>query len=549
MSTKNDASWMPQHGSYPVAVGSSLAGALKANKGLPQAPKLVDRGFYSFRYNFKPESIDIYKPGTIEVKREGDGKTATIERASTVPGEGQLFTGTENAAKDVDCVLIYDEEFGTFTLEKLDSVITVNWGGKSTMPSNRPIDSPVVSMPSAPVSPTKKEYDDELERELLSVVEDAPPKRPSIKKEPALPKVPTSSNPKGVAGLQSLPKKPATKPKPKPKEPAQMFMNPNSAAVKVANKKSAAAKQEPKAVQKLPVSSQPTPVSKLAALAGDLKGKGVKREVEPEARGPIKKRPRPSPPPSKTQPQSKPQISKPPLAAGLPPKPQTTTIPSQPQPQQKPQLPAKKGFSLELPTGSSAGASSSRNPLLASSGGGTTLSLPTGSSTLGNTQPSTSTLVDTILAVPSDSESDWDEVDADGPSPLDHQTQPLSEPQPYILGSLTIEEDPPAGFNGKLDIIDGDDDGYDDEDADGDGEGVDIDMDDLMAEMDEQLQGGNGEQEQEGEGEADDMEDFLFAAVAGQDQEGDQDGDVDNYHGVDTFQDDDSSTSSEDSDD
>jgi len=123
MSTKNDTSWMPPNGSYPVIVGSSLAGALKANKGLPQAPKLSDRGFYSFRCtfppisppptvwygggqvaglvltrwwpvntepvcvwtdNFKPESIDHYKPGTIEVKKEGDRKTTTIERASIV---------------------------------------------------------------------------------------------------------------------------------------------------------------------------------------------------------------------------------------------------------------------------------------------------------------------------------------------------------------------------------------------------------------------------------------------------------------------------------
>ena len=29
----------------------------------------------------------------------------------------------------------------TFTLEKLDSLINVNWGGKSTMPSNRPSES------------------------------------------------------------------------------------------------------------------------------------------------------------------------------------------------------------------------------------------------------------------------------------------------------------------------------------------------------------------------------------------------------------------------
>ena len=54
MSTKNDTSWMPPNGSYPVAIGSSLAGALKANKGLPQAPKLFDRGFYSFRCALLP---------------------------------------------------------------------------------------------------------------------------------------------------------------------------------------------------------------------------------------------------------------------------------------------------------------------------------------------------------------------------------------------------------------------------------------------------------------------------------------------------------------
>ena len=43
---------MPANGTHPVTVGSSLAGALKANKGLPQAPKLSDRGFYSFRCTF-----------------------------------------------------------------------------------------------------------------------------------------------------------------------------------------------------------------------------------------------------------------------------------------------------------------------------------------------------------------------------------------------------------------------------------------------------------------------------------------------------------------
>jgi hypothetical protein len=113
---------------------------------------------------------------------------------------------------------------------------------------------------------------------------------------------------------------------------------------------------------------------------------------------------------------------------------------------------------------------------------------------------------------------------------------------------LTIEEDPPAGFNAKLDIVDGDEDRYDD-DRDADGEGEDIDMDNLMAEMAEELQGGDGAGEQEGEGDLNEMDDFLIAAVSEQDHEGYQDVDVDNYAGGGMYGDDDSSSSSEDSDD
>ena len=113
---------------------------------------------------------------------------------------------------------------------------------------------------------------------------------------------------------------------------------------------------------------------------------------------------------------------------------------------------------------------------------------------------------------------------------------------------MTIEEDPSAGFNAKLDIVDGDKDPYGDN-RDGDGE--DIDMNNLMQETAEELQGGDGGGEQEGEGDLNEMDDFLLAAVseqAEQDQEGYQEVDVDNYLG-DIYGDDDSSSSSEDSDD
>lgn len=414
--------------------------------------------------------------------------------------------------------------------------------------------------PSAPVSPTKKEHgigldlNAELERDPSSVVEDAPLKKPSIKQEPSSLKASTSSTPNATPGSHSLPKKPMVKrePKPKPKEPAPIFMNPNSAAARVANKKSAPLKREPKPEQKLPVLPQPTPVSKFAKLAGDLKNKGVKREAEPGAveSARVPKRSKPSPPPSKTQPHPRSEASKrPPLAAGLPQKPQIAAVPTPPRPHPKPQPPAKKEFSLELPTGSSS-TSSSRNPLLASGSGGISLSLPTGSSTLGGIQPPPSTLTETAPAVPSDSESDWDEVDADGPSPLNPQSLPHTEPQPYRLGSLTIEEDPPAGFNGTLDIVDGDENQYDE---DGDGEGVDIDMDDLMAEMDELQDVETGEPEGEGDlNDLNEMEDFLAAAVSPEpehDQEGYQDGEAETYVGGDMFGDDDYSSSSDDSDD
>ena len=451
------------------------------------------------------------------------------------------------------------------------------------MPSNRPSESrkcfptsPVFrdpdshvrciaahTAPPTPAPPVKKEYDTdldfnaEIERDLLSVVEDAPPKRSSVKQEPPSPKSSASSTPKTTSGSQTLPKKPVVKQPKLKKEPVPIFMNPNSAAARVANKKSALPKREPKPEPKpepkTPALPPPAAVSKVAKLAGDLKSKGVKREAEPEtvASARVPKRPKQLSPVTKTQPQPKSQVLKPPLAAGLPPKPQATALPK-PQPQQKPQPPVKKGFSLELPTGSLP-ASSSKNPLLASSSSssGTSLSLPTGASTLGAIQPSSSTFAEKAPAVLSDSEDEWDEVEADGPSP---QNPPppthTDEPHPYRLGSLTIEEDPPAGFNGTLDIIDGDENRSEDEDADAEGE--DIDMDDLMAEMAKELQ---DEGEPEGDGDANDlndMEDFLADAVSPepeQDHEGYQEGYADSFVGGDMFGDDDYSSSSDDSDD
>lgn len=99
----SESAWMPAQGPHPVHVGTSLSKALKVRKGTAApAKRLPEREFYSFRCmslinycamavdigaittdNFKPESIDPTKPGTIEVKKGKEKTSVTVERAST----------------------------------------------------------------------------------------------------------------------------------------------------------------------------------------------------------------------------------------------------------------------------------------------------------------------------------------------------------------------------------------------------------------------------------------------------------------------------------
>jgi hypothetical protein len=48
-----------------------------------------------------------------------------------------VFKGNEKPAKEWECVLIFDEATQTFTLEKLDSLVNLNFDGKA-LPRTRP---------------------------------------------------------------------------------------------------------------------------------------------------------------------------------------------------------------------------------------------------------------------------------------------------------------------------------------------------------------------------------------------------------------------------
>ena len=93
-------------------------------------------GHFIFADNFRPESVDSAKPGVVEVKQGKGATMVQVERASvqvcasfprtmfrrvnaqiitaslTQSDEVHTFRGKEEPAKDVECVLIYDEETG-----------------------------------------------------------------------------------------------------------------------------------------------------------------------------------------------------------------------------------------------------------------------------------------------------------------------------------------------------------------------------------------------------------------------------------------------------
>ncbi|KAF9246866.1 RNA polymerase II transcription elongation factor-domain-containing protein [Melanogaster broomeanus] len=229
-----DTQWMPVAGRHRVDIGTSLGRALKARKGIAppkRASNLPDRDFYSFRYNFKPESIDPDKPGSIEVKRGKESTSVTVERPSTQTGESHLFKGTEQPVKEYDCVLIYDEELGTFTLEKLDSFMSFSFDRKvQTSASSLLRDTASPLAPPPQPDRANIELEEELERDLVGLEDaDGDPEDDfeevlatvtSGRKElPVAPtKVPPSSlPPKAKPPRSTPPKKQESLPKSKPK--------------------------------------------------------------------------------------------------------------------------------------------------------------------------------------------------------------------------------------------------------------------------------------------------------------------------------------------
>ncbi|KAF9336143.1 hypothetical protein BG006_009554 [Podila minutissima] len=122
-------------GVYRIKRGASLLAQSS------DASSSAGNEFVQFKYNFQPESVDKSRPGglvgngeTFELEFSGHGGNSgstdqnhASASSSSINGGGAetySWTSTEQTRRPVDCILIFDEETQTFTLERQHSAFS-----------------------------------------------------------------------------------------------------------------------------------------------------------------------------------------------------------------------------------------------------------------------------------------------------------------------------------------------------------------------------------------------------------------------------------------
>lgn len=97
------------------------------------------QAYHTIRYDFKPQSIDTQKMGTVEIEENHEVTVAVPHREGS--GQSQtVFKGNEKPIAK-ECLLIIDHKTGEISLERLSNHITVKKTreeGSSRMNSHRP---------------------------------------------------------------------------------------------------------------------------------------------------------------------------------------------------------------------------------------------------------------------------------------------------------------------------------------------------------------------------------------------------------------------------
>lgn len=131
--------------------------------------------FHTFRYDFKPASIDKTKVGEVEM---GYNNSATVTLPHT-DGSGQTVYKGNKRPTQKECVLIIDHQTGEITLEKISSATQLK---KTRSEGPKPTN---LSRPSTPVD--KNRPPSRTDQHPVSKPEHVPA-QPSMPAVPASPK-------------------------------------------------------------------------------------------------------------------------------------------------------------------------------------------------------------------------------------------------------------------------------------------------------------------------------------------------------------------------
>lgn len=103
--------------------GTDLSGVHALTLGSSFSRPAQSSPFVSLRYNFQPGTLDNSVPSTLS----GGSADRHGEYTLTVPSkdtrQGHVFKGSQVQQKEVDCLLIWDEESSSYKLEKLGSIL------------------------------------------------------------------------------------------------------------------------------------------------------------------------------------------------------------------------------------------------------------------------------------------------------------------------------------------------------------------------------------------------------------------------------------------
>lgn len=127
---------------------------LKIGKSFDRKDKSV---FHSIRYDFTPLSVDENRMGKLEVE-ERSGVSVTLPHTNGV--DATKYTGPAKEANARDCILIFDQETGELTLERLSNQILL----KKTRAERNP-ESSSSSHPEPPLPSGKPGNPYEVKRE------------------------------------------------------------------------------------------------------------------------------------------------------------------------------------------------------------------------------------------------------------------------------------------------------------------------------------------------------------------------------------------------